>query len=583
MARQETSLRDQEAAPEGVPGGEPRVSLVVDRPPEAGRALLILPFASAEAEGALGRQIGAILQRRLRLLSGITAGHGLLVMVSAHERRYMQLSRALSADQALACGASWGADAVVYGTIGAQQGLRWAVALQDVASGAMLFEDTLIGDLEDLLDAPGSVATVVAQSLHIDLDEVQEATLDERESEHPEAMLAYLSALDLRPQQGVTVASPEAMRRYLLKALILDPTCAVAGAMLTGDLEAGPDNPWQVAPLIEEARTHGAAGEEGLERLAVLLDERGHAAQAGRLAGALLERDGANPVALELAAQQAYQAGHFERARGLAGSLMDLHPEGARAYELLGNLLAAAGRFPGAAQYWELALERDPERTKLMMRLGNYLSVAGDYQRAYTLLQRAAALGTATPDSLYQLGVAAYRLGLVEEAIDAMRRTVERDPNRAQAHAMLARCYVRAGQTEQALLHDARALQLAPLLWPSALAIGHAALKGGQAEQALTAYTQAARQRPDSPDALYGLGVSLVENGLIHESVEVLYRARQLRPKDPNTLCALATAFDRGGDRAGARQFLAAAERVAPGSAIVARYRAALDLPVNEA
>lgn len=583
MATQETSLRDQEAAPKETPAGEPRVSLVVDRPPEAGRALLILPFAAAEDEGALGRQIGAILQRRLHLLSGITAGHGLLVTVSAHERRYMPLSRALSADQALACGASWGADAVVYGTIGAQQGLRWQVALQDVASGAMLFEDTLIGDLEDLLDAPGSVATVVAQSLHIEMDEEQEATIDERESEHPGAMLAYLSALDLRPQQGVTVANPEAMRRHLLQALILDPACAPASAMLVGDLGAGPDNPWQIAPLIEEARSYGPAGEEGLERLAVILDERGHIAQAGRLASALLERDGANPIALELAAQQAYRAGQFERARALAGSLMDLRPEGARAYELLGNLLAAAGRFPGAAQYWELALEREPDRAKLMMRLGNYLSVAGDYQQAYTLLQRADALGTATPDSLYQLGVAAYRLGLVEAAIAAMRRTIERDPGRAQAHAMLARCYVRAGQTEQALFHDTRALELAPSLWPSALAIGHAALEGGRPEQALTAYTQAARQRPDSPDALYGLGVSLVENGLIHEGVDVLYRARQLRPKDPNTLCALATAFARGGERAGARQFLAAAERVAPGSAMVARYRAALDIPVNEA
>jgi len=68
MAMQETSLHDRDVAPESEStSAAPRVSLVVDRPTPTARALLLLPFATAEPEVSLGRQ-GWPFKRKVQTL-----------------------------------------------------------------------------------------------------------------------------------------------------------------------------------------------------------------------------------------------------------------------------------------------------------------------------------------------------------------------------------------------------------------------------------------------------------------------------------------------------------------------------------
>jgi cytochrome c-type biogenesis protein CcmH/NrfG len=114
-----------------------------------------------------------------------------------------------------------------------------------------------------------------------------------------------------------------------------------------------------------------------------------------------------------------------------------------------------------------------------------------------------------------------------------------------------------------------RALHLAPSYWPSALALGHGALTRGQTAEALDAYTAVVRVRPDLPEALYGWGIALVAGQMIAEGMEALGRARDLQPRSVPVLCALAIAQLKSGEIEAARQTVAEAQLLDPGSADV--------------
>ena len=554
-----------------------KISLVVDIPSPDSRSLLILPFAAVEPEGHLGRQMGLLLQRRFAVIPDLAVGHGQLITPGARGRgrRYLPLGRPLSAEQARACGAGWGATTVLYGAISAQDGLRWTLIVQDVRGGDILFNDTLIGDIEDMPDAPGSAAEVIARALEIGLNEQQQEALVARETDSPEALISFLQATDLRPQYGLSPSGLIGMRRHLLQALRLDPSFEAARTLLVTDMQATKDE----AQLLENLLQAAGGGREGLESLAALarmLEERGCPDPARTLAAAVLTREPRQETALSVAARGAFAAGAFAGARALVDTWLEVRSDDPAAHELRGNLLAAGGRFVGAAQHWELALEYDPSRSRLLMRLGVYLAVSGDYERAYETLLRAREQGAASMDALFQFGRVAYRLGHYEEGRRALELALEKNPNRAQLHALLARCYLRLGREDRALAHDRQALKLAPTLWPSALATGHLTLNSGDLDEALTAFTTAARLRPDSADALCGLGSTLVARGFLDDGIAVLLRAHELRPADIEILSTLALAYYQAGNRKEADLVLAQGYRLAPESDLLRRCRAVM-------
>jgi tetratricopeptide (TPR) repeat protein len=460
----------------------------------------------------------------------------------------------LSVQQAVACAGSWGAGSVIYGSITVQPSLRWTITLRDVASGAIIFEDTLVGEPEDLLDAPGDAARAIADALHLTID--AEARIDRRETERLDALLTYLQAVDQRPQHGITPGDTEIVRRLLLRALALDPDFRAPASLLIADIFTG-EPAGSLDAVLATMDNMGAYGINAGAALARALDEQGRTEQADRLASAVLAREPQQEIALATAAQQAYRSGHMARARALVHAWLDVQPDHPAAHELLGNLLAAMDRFPGAAQHWTLALEQDPDQPGVLMRLGSYLTAAGEYPRAYELLKRAATLGEATAEALYQLAVSAYRLGLMSEAIAALHLALRQEPDFANAHVLMARSYLRHGRADLARIHDTRALELRPKYWPSALAIGQAALSRGQAAEALDAFTLVVQARPDLPEALLGLGSALTESDRAEEAIPVLLRANELRIRDPDILCALAVAYMRTGKRALAEQTFA--------------------------
>ncbi|HVC81058.1 MAG TPA: tetratricopeptide repeat protein [Chloroflexota bacterium] len=566
MAAREANLRDQEKdAPTQRSSAREKISLVVDRPSTGDGALLILPFAAPRGEEVFGRQLAQVLQSRLRALPRLVVGHGQLLASVGSRRRYVPLHRTLSLDQARTCGVGWGAASVLSGSIALHPTLRWSLIVREPGSGKVLFEDTLIGEPEDLLDAPGDVALAVAGALGLAVGNTDQEQVGRRETDSLEALLTYLRALDRRPAHGVEQGDAESFFKGLLRALALDPTFKLPLDLLV----ACATNQGEEATLADLLVVLGGSNAEEVAAGAALareLEEQGHGAQAEAVAATVLKHESAPVSALAVVMRLAYQARDLPRARVLVNAVLDLDPEHAGAHEVLGNLLASAERFPGAAIHWEVALEQNPHHAKVLMRLGSYLVATGEYQRAYELLSRALVLGAMTPDALYKLGIAAYRLGLAGEAIAPLNQALQLEPERAHVHALLARCYQRLGRNDLARVYDGRALQIAPTYWPSALALGHEALNQGRTAEALNAYTTVARLRPDLPEALYGWGIALVAGNLIAEGVEALSRARDLSPNSVPVLCALAMAHLKHGNLEAARHAVEQAERLDPNS-----------------
>jgi tetratricopeptide (TPR) repeat protein len=568
MAARDSHLRDRTAdVPAQHSHTREKISLVVDRPPGPGGSLLTLPFASPPGEEVYGRQIAQVLQHRLRAIPHLVVGHGQLIAAAGNRRRYVPLHRTLELDQVRTCGAGWGAAVVVYGAFALEPTLRWSVILREMSSDKVLFDDTLVGEPEDLLDICGDIALALATALGLGVDEAAQEQIGRRETDDREALLAYLRALDRHPLHGV---EPDAGPFYadLLRVLAMDPTfqppldLLVSGAASREDGSV-PDE------FLAALRDLGDQGMVGGALVAQSLDDQECLTQAEAVAAAVLAHDPGQLTALAVTMRLAYQVRDLPRARLLVQTVLDRDGEHPAAHEVLGNLLAGADRFPGAAIHWEIALAQQPRRLKVLMRLGSYLVSAGEYERAYDLLSEAFTLGMASPDALYKLGVAAYRLGRASEAIPPLHRALQREPERAHLHALLARCYLRVERPDLAEMHDTRALHFAPTYWPSALALGHSALNRGQTAEALAAYTAVVRARPDLPEALYGWGIALVARNLIAEGMEALARARELQPDSVHVLCALAMAQLKHGETLAARQTVAEAERLDSDSADV--------------
>ncbi len=571
MASQGSGLRDQAtAAAARREAGAEKLSMVVDCPATDGRSLLILPFSTSQGEEALGRRVGELVQRRLGPISELITGLGLLVLTGPDGRRYVPIHHPLSDEQAFFCSTSWHAEYVLSGAITLNPALRWSLTLRDAAQKTTLFEDTLIGDPEDLLDAAGDVAITVTNALGLELSDDQLEYVECRETSRLDALLAYLSGVDLRAQHGITHANPLEARAKLFEALALDPDFEAPAAVLAAEIAANPADDAVSDDLIGTMEAWGEPGVVALERVARILEQDGFNAQAVVLASAVLGQQPDNVNALVLAGQQAYRAGHFARARRIVQRLLDIAPDHPAAYVLQGNVLAASNRIAGAAIQWQIALDLDPDQPKVLLRLGSYLATAGEHERAYEVLAQVDARGASTPDSLYQLAVAAYRLGRIEDAVEACVAGLEMSDSLPYLHILAARCSVRTGQDDAAEWHNKRALELLPGYWPSALALGYSALNQGRIEEALQAYTFVASARPDLPEALYGLGIALMAGNLDADALQALLRARELDPRSVSILCALTLSLLRCDRLEEAQAAISAAAQIAPNNEDVA-------------
>lgn len=138
--------------------------------------------------------------------------------------------------------------------------------------------------------------------------------------------------------------------------------------------------------------------------------------------------------------------------------------------------------------------------------------------------------------------------GLVEPAIESLRRALTVDPDFADAHAMLALCLVDRRRLHAAAHEATMALSLEPESRLALLASGQVAMARRRFRDAETAYREILDRYPEDVSGRRGLAEVYGLIGRAAEARPLLEAARELEPEDPDVHVDLGELALAGGD-----------------------------------
>lgn len=164
-----------------------------------------------------------------------------------------------------------------------------------------------------------------------------------------------------------------------------------------------------------------------------------------------------------------YEAGKYREAAQHYARASKMRPDVFRAFYALGAAHEAAGQFKEAAAAYKTAVALKPDPTddpndpiKLQYALANSQAAAGQhaeavnsYRQVIEVLEKA---GARAANPYYNLALSLDAVGRQPEAVAALQKAVEIDPNYAEAHYNLGVIHSRAERYPEAVESFKRAL-----------------------------------------------------------------------------------------------------------------------------
>ena len=225
----------------------------------------------------------------------------------------------------------------------------------------------------------------------------------------------------------------------------------------------------------------------------------------------------------------------------------------------LGALLRAQGSPTEAVEVLRHALHLRPGDGSTLYELAQSLEKLGRVDEAWSALQQTALTRPAAPEPFLDLGrltLAQLRKGVPSasplQAIAALRSAIERSPEMAEAHGMLAQAQQLAGDAQGALDSYQHALRLAPTRTDWSLGFGQVCLDLQRPEIAIAALQEALEHSPDHTPVHLALARAHARCGLWRESQLAAEAARRLDPDDPKIAQLVAEAAAAQGNHEGA-------------------------------
>ena len=160
-------------------------------------------------------------------------------------------------------------------------------------------------------------------------------------------------------------------------------------------------------------------------------------------------------------AESNYEIGRIEYERG---SYLDavrhlenaksLDPNAVRTYHNLGLAYAAVRDIGKAVENFEEGLRRNAQLQKPsawpFIDYATYYNLQGDFDKARALLLQSLAIENNWDQAFDELSKAYRGLGKTADAIEALRRAIALNPQKAQYHYVLARLYTQTHQPDEA-------------------------------------------------------------------------------------------------------------------------------------
>ena len=204
-----------------------------------------------------------------------------------------------------------------------------------------------------------------------------------------------------------------------------------------------------------------------------------------------------------------------------------------------------AGRFAEVETQARLLIGQYPKSGFVWQMLGLSLKLQGKDGRS--ALQKATELLPGDAGAHYNLGIALYDFGQLEDAVASYRQALKINPGYAEAHGNLGIALKDFGQPEEAVASFRHALKINPNLADAHNNLGSVLKDLGQLEEAVSSYRRALAIQPDFFGAHSNLGNTLRDLRQLDEAVSSYRRALAIQPDDAEVQVNLGAALRRLG------------------------------------
>ncbi len=130
----------------------------------------------------------------------------------------------------------------------------------------------------------------------------------------------------------------------------------------------------------------------------------------------------------------------------------------------------------------------------------------------------------------YNLGLAYFRQGRIDDAIEGYKAAIRLKPDYDEAYNNLGLAYVRQGRIGEAIGEFRTALRLKPSLDEAHINLGLAYIRLGRLDEAIGVYREALRLKPTHVEAYNNLGLAYIRQGRLDEAIGAYRNALRLKP-----------------------------------------------------
>ncbi|MEE2960209.1 MAG: tetratricopeptide repeat protein [Myxococcota bacterium] len=214
-------------------------------------------------------------------------------------------------------------------------------------------------------------------------------------------------------------------------------------------------------------------------------------------------------------------------------------------YEVDGSVIEV--KSPSFADREILAINEDDGTNYL--EAGTDFFIRGKYDEAVNAFRRALDRQPQNADVWAKLGQSYLRNGQKARGAECIEQALQKDPNHAESHAVMARLFLDENNGDAALSHAASLSSLKPWAYGGYYLIGRAYSQLEMWKEAIDAFEKAIEIRPDDIHAHNNLGFAALQVGEDDMAVYAFEVATNQTQAKPYMLNNLGLAYERSGQQ----------------------------------
>ena len=250
-------------------------------------------------------------------------------------------------------------------------------------------------------------------------------------------------------------------------------------------------------------------------------------------------------------AMGAYHKGNVDEGIEILRKIVLERKDFDQAYAYLATLYKAKRDYKRAVDILKEGYQHCPTSYKVITTFGIFLTEVREYEAAIQILQKGLELIDYDPDLWNYLGVAYWRKGDLDEALEAFERSLSLDHNYSIAFNNMGSVFLskflaekHRSDLDEAVRNFEEAIRLDPGYASAYNGLGAAFSQAGDIDGAIRSWEEAVAINPDLGFSLYNLGLSYLRKGDKNKALEYLNRYKdkeyqRLSPKERENLDSL--------------------------------------------